>query len=195
MAGLVQVVQWIWAFSVAAQVVVCAMLFFRGHFRKLPVFTAFIALNICQAVFLYLVYTRFGFGSHSAKTLAWWSEAGTLFLRTLATTEVLRLVLSPYNGIWGLGWRVLAVAFVAVFSYSAIRAGSDANWAIVLADRGFHLAFAVACLLLLRYYTIPVYPACKALLAGFCIYSCTVVLANTVGRTLFQHEFKRYQPI
>src|ERR1700674_2508683 len=105
MVGLIHAVRWIWAFSVAAQVAVCAMLLFRGHFRKLPVFTAFIALNICQAAFLYVVYTHFGFGSLSAKMLAWLSETSTLILRSLATAEVLRLDVGASRGIWALAWR------------------------------------------------------------------------------------------
>jgi hypothetical protein len=198
MPGLIHAVQWIWAFSIAAQVAVCATLFFRGHFRKLPVFTAYIAVNICQAGFLYVVYTHFGFSSHTAEVLAWWSEASTLILRSLATAEVLRLALNPYQGIWGLGWRVLAVAFGVVLPYAAIEAGSNVAWVIALADRGFNLAFAVAfvgCLLLVRHYSIPVYPAYKALLGGFCFYSCTVVLASIAAQTLFLREFAHYQPV
>jgi hypothetical protein len=56
-----------------------------------------------------------------------------------------------------------------------------------LADRGFHLAFGVAlvaCLLLIRFYAIPIHSAYKVILAGFCFYSCTMVLANTIGRVL-----------
>jgi hypothetical protein len=90
------------------------------------------------------------------------------------------------------------VAFGAVFSYAVIGAGSNVAWAIVLADRGFHLAFAVAlaaCLLLVRHYSIPIHTAYRALLGGFCFYSCIVVLANTVGQTLFPRDLAHYQPI
>jgi hypothetical protein len=187
MSGLVQSVQWAWGISVAAQVLVCGLLLFRGHFRRLPVFSAFVAANVCQAGLLYVIYTQFGFGSRTALVLAWLSEACTLTLRILATMEVLRLVLGAYRGIWGLGWRVLAGAFGVVILYAGIEAGRNASWAIALADRGFHLAFAVAlvaCLLLIRYYSIPVESTYKVLLGGFCFYSCTVVLANTIGRAL-----------
>src|ERR1700687_6500444 len=139
MANLVRAVQGLWVIGLVAQLMVCGFLLCRRHSRKLPVFSAYIAVNICQAGFLYVVYTHFGFGSHSAKMLAWLSEASTLILRSLATAEVLRLVLGPYRGIWGLGWRVLVVVFGVVFSYAAIGAGSNVAWAIVLADRGFHL--------------------------------------------------------
>jgi hypothetical protein len=198
MANLVSSVQWLWVIGLVAQLMVCGFLIFHRHYRKLPVFTAYIALNLCQAGFLYLVYSRFGFSSHTGEVLAWLSEASTLVLRSLATIEVLRLVLNPYRGIWGLGWRVLAVAFGVVLSYAAIGAGSNVAWAIALAVRGFHLAFAVAlvaCLLLVRHYSVPVHPAYKALLGGFCFYSCTVVLLNTVGQTLFPPEFAHYQLI
>jgi hypothetical protein len=198
MASLVRSVQWLWVIGLVAQLMVCVFLIFHRHYRKLPVFTAYIALNLCQAGFLYLVYSRFGFSSHTGEVLAWLSEASTLILRSLATIEVLRLVLNPYRGIWGLGWRVLVVAFGVVLSYAAIGAGSNVAWAIALAVRGFHLAFAVAlvaCLLLVRHYSVPVHPAYKALLGGFCFYSCTVVLLNTVGQTLFPPEFAHYQLI
>ncbi len=192
MSGLVQSVQWVWGISVATRGFVCALLLFRGHFRRIPVFTAYVAANVCQAGFLYLVYAHFGFSSRTALVLAWLSEACTLILRILATMEVLRLVLRPYRGIWGLGWRVLSVAFGVVILYAAIAAGTNVSWAIILVDRGFHLAFAVAlvaCLLLIRYYSIPVESTYKVLLGGFCFYSCAVVLANTVGPALSLHGF------
>ncbi len=198
MAGLVYSLRWAVAISAVAQVAVCGLLLFKGHFRKLPVFTAFVAVNICQGGFLYLVYAHFGYSSHSASVLAWLSEATALILRSLATIEVLRLVLSSYRGIWGLGWRVIAVAYGAVLSYAAIDAGSNVALAIVVADRGFHLAFAVAlvaCLLLVRHYSIPVDAVYKGLLGGFCFYSCAVVLANTVGQALFLRQFADFQPI
>lgn len=192
MRGLVQSVQWAWGISVAAQVVVCGLLLSRGYFRKVPVFTTFVAANVCQAGLLYVIYAQFGFGSRTALVLAWSSQAGIQILRALATMEVLRLVLSPYRGIWGLGWRVLSVAFGVVILYAAVAAGTNVSWAIILVDRGFHLAFAVAlvaCLLLIRYYSIPVESIYKVLLGGFCFYSCAVVLANTVGPALTLRGF------
>ncbi len=198
MTSLVHSVRWVWGICVAIEVIVWCLLLFRGHFRRIPVFTAWVVSNVCQAGFLYLVYSRFGFSSQTALELAWLSEACTLILRVLATMEVLRLVLGQYRGIWGLGWRVLAVAFFVVISYAAIEAGQNISAAIGLADRGFHLAFAVAlvaCLLIIRYYSIPVSPPYKVLLGGFCVYSCTVVLANTIARALFLRGFADIKPI
>jgi hypothetical protein len=120
--------------------------------------------------------------------IVWWFQGIPQVLRVLAISEVLRLILKPYRGIWALGWRLLVVAFVAVFSVALIGSGRDLSWIVLLADRGFHLAFGsalVACVLLVHYYLIPIHPVYKTLLGGFCFYSCTAVLANTVCGQLF----------
>jgi len=198
MAGLTKYVQWVWGISVAVQAAVCVVLFLRGNFRRVPFFTAYLMSNVCQAVALYVVYYQFGYGSRTAALIAWWSQCIPQLLRVLAISEVLRLVLKPYRGIWGLGWRVLTFAFSVVFSVSLIGSWHELSWAVLVADRGFHLAFGVAvvaCLLLAHYYLIPIHPVYKALLGGFCFYSCTVVLANTIGGILFLHGNANFQMI
>jgi hypothetical protein len=198
MTGLANSVRWIWGISVAIQAVIFFVLFFKGYFRKLPFFTGFVAANICQAVFIYIVYVQLGSKSRTAKWVTWLSEPAILILRTLATTEVLRLILKAYRGIWGLVWRVVLVGFGGVLLYAAIESMRNVPWALAVAYRGFHLAYAVslvAGLLLIRYYSIPFEPLYKVILAGFCFYSCTIVLANTVGQWVFLRGFLNYQPI
>jgi len=198
MSGLAGLVRWVWGISAVAQVVLCGVLFMRGNFRKVPIFTSYVAANLVQAILLYIVYDRIGFDKQSVIMLAWLSQACIQILRAAATTEVLRIILKPYVGIWGLGWRVLAGAFGVVFVVALMESGRNLWWAIVLADRGFHLAFGialVACLLLVHYYSIPIHPVFKALLGGFCFYSCTVVLANTLGGTLFVRGNGNFQTI
>src|SRR5713226_2217069 len=118
MSVLGQVVQWTWGIGVVIQVIVLGLLLLRGHFRKLPMFTAYMAANLSQAALLYFAYSRFGFTSRPSQELAWLSEICTLTLKVLATMEVLRLVLRPYRGIWGLGWRLLGIAFSVVILYA-----------------------------------------------------------------------------
>jgi len=187
MAGLTEYVRWLWGISVVIQIWVCVVLFLSGNFRRISLFTGYVIWNIAQAGIVYFTYIEFGLRSRIALEAAWMSQGIAQLFRVLATTEILRLILRPYRGIWALGWRVLAVGFGVVFSLALVALGTNFRWAIVVADRGFHLAFGVAlvaCLLLVRYYLIPVHSAYKALLAGFCFYSCTVVVANTVGRLL-----------
>lgn len=188
MAGFAKYIQWLWAISVALQILVCSVLFFKGNYRRLPVFTVYVLSNICQAAALYVTYNIYGFRTEAGIAISWSFQGATQLLRVLATTEVIRLILRPYRGIWGLGWRVLAAAFGLVFFVTLIDSRRSLLWIIGLADRGFHLAFGialVACLLLVHYYRVPIHPVYKALLGGFCFYSCTAILANTIGRVLF----------
>ena len=188
MSGLLTPVQWLWAFSVSAQVAVFALLFRGGNYRKLPLFTTYVALNLCQAAFLVLVYSRFGLSSPAATTIGWASEAATLLAQALATTEVLGWVLRPYRGIWGLSWRLLAVVSIVVVAYAVLDTRGNMGWAIVVADRGYHLTYAIAViagLVLTRYYAVPVPAAYKWLLGGFCFYSCSVIVINTFVKEIW----------
>ena len=188
MAGLAKYVQGLWAISVGLQVLVCSVLFFKGNYRRLPNFTVYVLSNVCQAAVLYVTYNIYGFRTETAIAIGWASQGATQLLRVLATTEVIHHILKPYRGIWGLGWRVLAAAFGVVFFVTLIDSRRSLLWTIGLADRGFHLAFGialVACLLLVHYYRVPIHPVYKALLGGFCFYSCTAIVANTIGMILF----------
>jgi hypothetical protein len=183
-------VQYAWAASVLAQLLVCGVLLFRGHYRRLPFFTTYIVLNLCQAAFLKVVYFRYGDGSWEAFEAAWWSEGVTLAARLCATAEVLHLVIQAYRGIWGLAWRLLAVTStfvtIGVLAFSA----GDRSWALLAADRGYHLVFAtalVACFLMMQHYRIFVDSVYKSLLVGFCLYSCLKILINAATPVLYLH--------
>lgn len=191
-------VQIIWACSTLAQLIVLVLLFLKGNFRKLPFFTAYIALNVCQAGFLVVLYFIPGINSRTTIALAWISECVTLLAQALATIEVLRLVLGSYRGIWALAWRMLAVVSTLVIGFVAMDARRNFAWAIVVADRGYHLTFAtavIACLFFIRYYSVAVPRAYKLLLAGFCFYSCTVILITTLIQAIWYPHSTYTEPI
>lgn len=165
------------------QLALCGILIYFRHFRKLPLFTAYVCLNIAQSFFLYLIYLHYGSYSHAAKLAGWWSEGITLLARIFATLEILHVVLIAYRGIWGLTWRLLATTSVVIFVCVVAASWGDAGRALMRADRGYHLIFATAlisCLALIRHYLIRVGKAYKVLLVGFCFYSCVRILLDTV---------------
>lgn len=183
MAGIPHVTLGLWALSIVTQLAVFTLLVVKGQFRTLPIFTVYIALNLCRAVLLIIVYSRAVFDSHDANVMFWYSEGITLAAQAFAATELLHHALRPYRGIWALGWRLLAIASFLVVCYAVASAGQNMDWRLMIADRGYHLTFAVAMissLLLVRFYAIPVHPVYKALLAGFCFFSCAVIAANTL---------------
>ncbi|MGB9465960.1 MAG: hypothetical protein WBR10_12690 [Candidatus Acidiferrum sp.] len=132
-------------------------------------------------------------------SLAWFSECVTFFAQALATIEILRLTLKPYQGIWGLAWRALtAVSALVVILVALGTRGSWAGAEWFELNRGYHLTFAtalIACLLLVRYYSIPVPSAYKLIIGGFCFYSCTDVLINTGIQKVLYNSYKVYEPI
>lgn len=199
MRSLSLYVQWLWAGSVLTQLFVLFFLLMKASFRKLPFFTAYVVLNICQAGFLAVVYYLWGIDSATPKMLAWYSEYVTLLAQALATGEILSVTLKPYRGIWGLGWRALIITSTLVLICVAMAARGQSGSALWFElNRGYHLTFAsalIACLLLVRYYSIPVPVAYKMILGGFCFYSCTEILVNTILQALLKKSFYAYQPI
>jgi len=123
----------------------------------------------------------------------------TLLAQALATTEILKVTLRPYQGIWGLAWR--ALAFTSTFVVLIVALITRGAWNAAMwfeLNRGYHLTFAaavIACLLLVRYYSIPVPGAYKMILGGFCLYSCTEILIHTVMQSLVKKAFYAYEPI
>lgn len=200
MRALASSVQWVWAFSVAAQLIVLSLLVGKKHFQTLHNFTLFIALNLCQAALLFfLFYGHSSIGRLKiAFALAWSSQAITLLAQALATTEVLRLVLGPYQSIWRLGWRlILATSILDLFLILALYHG-DVNWALMMADSGYHFIFAtavIACLLLFRLYLVPISAVYKTLLAGFCFFSCVTIVVDTLLKNLFASGFQQYEAL
>lgn len=181
--GSSPVVEILWAVSFVAQVALCGILIAFRHFRRLPFFTAYVFLNLSQSLLVYPIYHHYGSQSDVAYFAGWCSEAITLFARLFATVEILHLVLISYRGIWGLAWRLLAGTSVMVLLCVGVASRGEPGLALMRADRGYHLIFAVAliaCLALIRYYFIRVANAYKAVLIGFCFYSCVKILLNTV---------------
>jgi len=189
----------LWASSALAQLLVLVLLVQKGKFRRLPFFTAYIVLNFCQIFFLVAVYSAPRLGDDTAKDLAWSSECITLIAQALATTEILKVTLRPYQGIWGLAWRALTFTSTVVLLLVAMATrGEGASHIWFNINRGYHLTFAttvIACLLLVRYYSIQVPAVYKMILAGFCFFSCTEILINTVLQTVLKTSFDAYQPI
>jgi hypothetical protein len=192
MASLSPLMTVFWAISILVQITVLFLVINKRHFRSLPFFAVYIVLNLRQAAFLFFVYSRFGYNSPAARQMYWISEPITLAAQALAAGEVLHRVLWAYAGIWGLAWRLIAAATSIVACYALVSAGETRDWRLMIANRGFHLTFAVAlvsCLVLVRFYSIPVDPVYKALLGGFCLFSCTVVADDTLLQLLFLRRY------
>ena len=194
--NLPPLVEILWGASFVAQLALCGILITYRHFRRLPFFTAYVCLNVCQSLLAYPIYRHYGPYSREASLVGWWSEAITMLARIFATVEILHVVLIAYRGIWGLAWRLLAgTSAVVALLCVGVAAQGHSDAALASADRGYNLIFATALisgLALIRYYLIRVDNAYKVLLAGFCFYACVKILLNTVLYDFLYHQHPSY---
>ena len=197
MAGMSLSVQSVWACSILAQLFGLTLLLLRRNASKIPFFTAYIVLNLCQAGFMLVLVLIPTLSPAIFAKLSWCAEGITLLAQAVATTEILGLTLRPYPGIWGLAWRALvAVSALVVLIVAWFSHARDTEQLWFQLNRGYHLTFAtavIACLALARYYSIRVPAAPKMILAGFCLNSCVEVLVNTLIQVLFHKGYAVHQ--
>jgi hypothetical protein len=188
----------IWFACGVLQLAILTLIVVHRHYRTLPTYSWYIGLNLAQAVILYGVYNHYGFISAPAFRAYWATQVITMIAQTLASTELLHRALQDYPGVWELVWRVIFFAIVVVIGYSWFTANSNDRWGLMYADRGYHLIFAVAfvaCLLLIRHYSISIDPVYQVLLGGFCFYACGVIVADTLLKQQFNQAFAKYSEV
>jgi hypothetical protein len=175
-----------WVLSQTGISVLLFFLFRSGNYKKYPLFTSYQIANLAQAAVLLLTYRAVGRSSHEAFLAYWTTQGFVLALRGLAVAELCRGMLGRFTGIWTLSSRVLLVCTAGIIGYAAAVSDWRGDWAVTAASRGLELAVAgvvVTLFLFSHYYQVPYSRQNRALAAGFCIYSCTVVLHNTFGNT------------
>src|SRR5229473_183814 len=194
MAAIALFQQALWALNSAGEVVLLTLLVVRKNYRSYPAFSLYLLVDLTMGATAFFVYRLWGFDSATAYRIAWGAQAIVLFARALAVAEVCRHLLSRYRGVWALAWRFLLLCAVAVLSYSTLAARHDWGLALLTADRGLELSIAtviVVLLLFARYYEVKVEPVVRSLAVGFCLYSCSAVLNNTVLES-WLHDYSAF---
>ena len=183
MAAIALFQQALWALNSAGEVVLLTLLVVRKNYRSYPAFSLYLLVDLTMGATAFFVYRLWGFDSDTAYRIAWGTHGIVLFARALAVAEVCRHLLSRYRGVWALAWRILLLCAALVLCYSILAARHDWKLALLTADRGLGLSIAtviVVLLLFARYYDVKVDPVVRSLAIGLCLYSCFVVLNNTV---------------
>jgi hypothetical protein len=182
----------LWAADILLNVGLVVLLLYRKNYRVFPFLFGYALLNLIQGFAIIEIYRIWGFGSVTAKNLAWGTQGLVTFARALAVAEICHRILAKYSGIWQLAWRLLVAAATAIVLYALMVA--RANWAsgILNMDRGLELAMATVIVLLFlfaRYYEVDVEATVLALAIGFFLFSCFRVLDDTI----FEHWFLGYR--
>ncbi len=178
----------IWGLCALTQVALTVSLFRSANYQQYRYFAAYNLLNLIQSLALLFSYLTWGFAGATSNKIVWSSQSLILVARAMAVVELCRRLLGRYRGIWALGWRLLALCAGVILAYSLLVANWRWNLGIIAAERGLELAIAAAIALLFafsRFYQVPVSRPDRLLAAGFCLYSCVIVLNDTILENFF----------
>ena len=190
-AGIAAFQQILWALNVATAAFLLMLLLVRKNYRFYPAFTFYILINLALGSFLYFFYLRWGYPSRASWYFAWGMQALALCARAFAVSEICRHLLSRFPGIWALAQRVFVGCTALVLLYSGLAARQRFELLLPSADRGVELSIAAIIVILFvfaRYYDLQTSPADRTLAIGFCLYSCSFALSDTVLEH-FLHEY------
>jgi hypothetical protein len=178
----------LWALGTLLQLSLCALIFWRGLHRRLPIFTSYAVLVLFGAILVWWVYHHWGYQSRTGWYFAWAAQGVALFARGAAVAELCWRILRAYSGVWGLAWRVLALLAILLTAQAMVAAEADAHWVVPLvltADRGLETMIAAVLLALLAtcaYYRIRVEPPYRWIVVGLCFNSIIQALNNSFLR-------------
>ncbi len=178
----------LWVLSTVLNAVLFALVLWRGVCRRLPFFSAYVAVVLFGGLLRWAVYRQAGYGSQMAWYVGWITQAGMFLARSLAVVELCWQSLRPYRGIWALTWRLLLVIALLLAINAALDARGDAHWIVpfvLTAERGLELAAAAVLLSLLLttgYYGIPMQLPHRLIALGLCFYSTVQVLNDSLMR-------------
>lgn len=183
MAALGTYVNVIWALNASMQVLLLLFLAARKHYRQYPVFFLYVCSTLFQGSTLLAIYGQWGFSSRLAQQLAWSTQAFVVCARALAVSEVCRVLLAPFRGIWALAWRILAFLTASVIAYPMLRNGWRGSWTILQIELGLESTMMVAIVALFvfaRYYEVVANDRLRALGIGFFLLSSFTVVNDTI---------------
>src|SRR5713226_4028045 len=167
MSGLANWQQWLWALQICVQISLCYLIIRRSAYKHLHFFIIYLVSDLARSGMIFESYRLWGFASWTSYIVVWSTQAVVVVARGLAVAELCKNCLLAYEGIWALGWRILAGVGAMVLA----------------ADRGLELALVAVLLSLLifvRYYGVALNRTHKALAVGFCFFSCVFVLNDTI---------------
>jgi len=177
--------QGLWAIGTALKVLLCAAVFYRGIYRRLPIFASYTVLLLGEVVFVWVIYRKYGYASAIA-WYAYWAATGlVLFARGAVVAEICWSVFKDYPGLWSFTRRILIFLGGALILIASVFAAFNRYWIVALVEtsqRG--LEFTGSVILLMTFAFSVRYKAWmpeleRAILLGLATYSVVEMLNHT----------------
>lgn len=169
--------------STLLEVILLSYLLRRKLHRVHPAFCVYIIAVLGQGLLGALATWHWGVRSQQAWLVYWIAQVVVISARWLAITEIARKVFAEYRGIQRVLKHLLIFVSACVIVYSF--AFSQYRWTrmVLNADRSIELfiaTFVVCMFAFARYYRLPVLNLERQLAIGFCLYSCTWVINDSI---------------
>lgn len=175
----------LWALGTGLKVLLCALVFYRRLYRRLPFFSFYAVLLVAEVTVLSWVYREWGFLSRPAWYTYWSAALVVLLARAFVVAELSWTSLSRYPAIWSLVRKLLSLIAMVVLSYAAMMAfknNSPIAAFVLTAEQGLEIslmAIMVVFLGLGARYKVPLEPVERSIAIGIGIYSGFQVMNNT----------------
>ena len=183
MVGPRELRDYAWGLTTILEVVLFACIVVRRVYRSHPAFSAYILVALLQGVVVAWSLRRWGVQSIQYFNFGWGAQAAVVCARWFAVAEIARRVLAAYSGIRKMAVSILFVLGLSVLVYSIAMSKNQWNQVVLNADRAVELCiatFIVALLVFARYYRLEMTNLERQLAIGFCLFSCSWVVGNSV---------------
>ncbi len=191
----------LWGIGAALKGLLCALVYYRRLYRRLPFFTLYASLLVAEFAFVWFAYHTWGYASR-AGSYAYWSALGiVLTARGLAIAELCSVCLKNYAGLWSLARRVLGLAALALLASASFTAALNQyriDKFVLAAEEGLEFAAAVILILLFAItvrYKVWLEPMEHSIFLGLALYSIFQMLNRTFMSRLLTPYFPWWESV
>jgi hypothetical protein len=191
----------LWGIGAALKGSLCALVFYRRLYRRLPFFTLYASLLAAEVAFVWFAYRTWGYTSRAGWYAYWLALGIVLTARGLVIAELCSVCLKNYAGLWSLARRLLllaALVLLASASFTAVLNGYRIDTFVLAAERGLELAAAVTLILLYAIsvrYKVWLEPLDRSILLGLALYSIFQMLNRTFMSRLMTPYFPWWESV
>jgi hypothetical protein len=172
-----------WAATTVLELLLLFFLLRRRLYLLNPVFSVYIFTTILQSIIGAWASHHWGGQSMQYFNFAWGAQGVVISVRWFAVIEIARGVLAAYSGVWKLASSILFIMCIVILVYSVLVPRTAWYLSVLSADRAVEFciaSFVVGLLVFARYYRLSMTILERQLCIGFCLFSCSWVISNTI---------------
>jgi hypothetical protein len=177
--------QVLWAVGMGLKLLLCAAVFYRRLYRRLPIFASYSVLLVGEVVFVWAVYRIFGYKSVMSWYAFWAASGLVLCARGAVIAELCWTVFGDYPGLWAIVRRTLVFSGGALLGIASVSAALNRYWIVGLVEttqRGLEFTTSVILVMTLAFsvrYKAWMREIERAVILGLTAYSLVEMLNHT----------------